>query len=530
MNTITAQWNRIFRRKPVEPAIESEQEKSPVVEGEVKPIDIPANDPFLAYIQNSSGVVDVSELELDSPTVESMKTEGVRLVLPLVSQGELIGLINLGPRRSEQDYSTDDKRLLQNLATQAAPALRIAQLAQQQQAEARQRERIEQELRVARVIQETLLPKEIPELTDWGLAAHWQPATEVSGDFYDFVHFPDGRLAVIIADVTDKGVPAAMVMATTRSILRAAAEMLIEPGKVLARTNELLHPDIPAKMFVTCVYMVIEPGSGEIVLANAGHNLPYILSNGEVTELRATGMPLGLMPDMPYDELEATLTPDQMLVLSSDGLIEAHNDQGEMYGFGRFKSELAALDEGVETIPAVMKSWQDFTGDDHEQEDDITLVTLRYSDNESGQGLDQDWNLVTTFETSSRPGEERQASQRVLEALAPFGLAEAQQRRLGTPVAEATMNAMEHGNQYQDDLPVQIEVLKRESAVAVRIRDFGKKPIEDSQAEPDIDAKLEGTQTPRGWGLFLIKNMVDEMNVRQDEQHHTIELIVNKQV
>ncbi len=529
MNTIATRWNRLFNRNKEETAVEPGEEKSPQVEGEVKPFDIPANDPFLAYIQHSSGVVDVSELKLDSPTVRAMQAEGVRLVLPLVSQGELIGLINLGPRRSEQDYSSDDKRLLQNLATQAAPALRIAQLAQQQQAEARQRERIEQELRVARVIQETLLPKEIPTIAGWALAAHWQPATEVSGDFYDFIHLPDGRTGVLVADVTDKGVPAALVMATTRSILRAAAERLIEPGEVLARTNELLHPDIPAKMFVTCLYLVIEPGSGKIVLANAGHNLPYVISNGEVAELRATGMPLGLMDGMAYDELEATLAPGQMLVLSSDGLIEAHNDQGEMYGFPRFKAELAVLDEGVGTIPAVMKSWQDFTGEDHDQEDDITLVTLRYSDNELGQGLDQDWNLVMTFDLSSRPGEERQASQRVLEALAPFGLAEAQERRLGTAVAEATMNAMEHGNQYQEDLPVQIEVLNRESAVAVRIRDFGKKPINDSPIEPDIDAKLEGSQSPRGWGLFLIKNMVDEMNVQQDERHHTIELIVNRQ-
>lgn len=529
ITTITTKWNSIFHRKQDEQAAETDLEISPQFEGEVKPIDIPANDPFLAFIQHSSGVIDLEELKLDSPTVSAMKAEGVRLALPLVSQGELIGLINLGPRRSEQDYSTEDKRLLQNLATQAAPALRIAQLAQQQQVEARQRERIEQELRVARVIQETLLPKEIPAIAGWELAAHWQPAREVSGDFYDFIQLPDGRIAVIVADVTDKGVPAAMVMATTRSILRAAAERLIEPGKVLARTNELLHPDIPTKMFVTCLYMLIEPGSGQIVLANAGHNLPYILSNGEVIELRATGMPLGLMPDMPYDELEATLSPNQILVLSSDGLVEAHNDQGEMYGFGRFKSELALLDQGDETIPKVMKTWHDFTGEDHEQEDDITLVTLQYSVKESGGEADQGWKLVTTFELPSRPGGERQASQRVLEALAPYELAEPQERKLSTAVAEATMNAMEHGNQYQESLPVQIEILSRESAVAVRIRDFGKEPIKENPVQPDIDAKLAGTQSPRGWGLFLIKNMVDELNVQQDEQHHTVELIINRQ-
>ena len=529
ITTITTKWNNLFNRKQDEQAIGSDVENTTQVEGEVKPIDIPSNDPFLAYIQQSSGVIDLEELKLDSPTVSAMKAEGVRLALPLVSQGELIGLINLGPRRSEQDYSTEDKRLLQNLATQAAPALRIAQLAQQQQVEARQRERIEQELRVARVIQETLLPKEIPDIAGWELAAHWQPAREVSGDFYDFIQLPDGRMAVIVADVTDKGVPAAMVMATTRSMLRAAAERLIEPGKVLARTNELLHPDIPTKMFVTCLYLLIEPGSGEIVLANAGHNLPYVISGNEVTELRATGMPLGLMPGMQYDELEARLAPGEHLVLSSDGLIEAHNVQGEMYGFNRFKSELAALGEADGTIPSVMKTWHDFTGENHEQEDDITLVTLRHSEKVSGDQADQSWNLVTTFELPSRPGGERQASQQVLEALAPYGLAEPQERKLSTAVAEATMNAMEHGNQYQENLPVQIKVLSRESAIAVRIRDYGKEPIKEHPVEPDIDAKLAGTQSPRGWGLFLIKNMVDELNVHQDEQHHTVELIVYHQ-
>ena len=122
MNTITATWNRIIKRKPVEPALESDMEKPPDFKGEVKPMNIPPGDPFLAYLHASNGVIDISELKLDSPTVAAMREDGVRLVLPLVSQGELIGLINLGQRRSEQDYSSDDKRLLQNLATQAAPA------------------------------------------------------------------------------------------------------------------------------------------------------------------------------------------------------------------------------------------------------------------------------------------------------------------------------------------------------------------------------------------------------------------------
>jgi hypothetical protein len=122
-----------------------------------------------------------------------MKMAGVRLAVPLVSQGELIGLLNLGARRSEQEYSSDDRRLLNNLATQAAPALRVAQLARQQQIEARERERMDQELRVARVIQQTLLPKKLPEIQGYKVAAHWQPARAVSGDFYDFFEFPISR-------------------------------------------------------------------------------------------------------------------------------------------------------------------------------------------------------------------------------------------------------------------------------------------------------------------------------------------------
>lgn len=160
-------WNRIRRRPQVEVQEEIKVETAPEIQGEVKPLDIPSNDPLLTYVQSSPGVIDIENINLDSPTLEEMRAAGIRLTLPLVSQGELIGLINLGARRSEQDYSSDDKRLLQNLATQAAPALRVAQLARQQQIEARQRERIEQELRVARVIQETLLPEEIPSFEGW---------------------------------------------------------------------------------------------------------------------------------------------------------------------------------------------------------------------------------------------------------------------------------------------------------------------------------------------------------------------------
>src|SRR3954463_2542330 len=291
---------------------------------EVAAVDIAPNDPLLVYLQSAHGPVDVETLELDSPALIELRAAGVKLAVPLISQGELIGVLNLGPRRSEQEYSIDDRRLLDNLATQAAPALRVGQLVRQQEVEARTRQRIEQELEVARLIQKNFLPKELPDLPGWEISALYRPAREVGGDFYDVIPLPDDQVAFVVGDVTDKGVPAALVMAATRSVLRASAQRLIEPGAVLERVNEHLCPDMPAKMFAPCLYGVLDPESGLLRFANAGHDLPYVKTADGVAELRARGMPLGLMPGMEYEEKEAVLQPGDCVLLHSDGIVEAH--------------------------------------------------------------------------------------------------------------------------------------------------------------------------------------------------------------
>ena len=492
---------------------------------EVRPLNIPPTDPLLAYVSNASGVIELERLKLDSPTLRALREQGVRLILPLVSQGELIGLVNLGSRMSEQEYSSDDYRLLQTLSTQASPALRVAQLARQQLLEAQDRERIENELRVARVIQETLLPREIPQLAGWSLGAFWRPAQEVSGDFYDFITLPDGRMGILVADVTDKGVPAALVMATSRSILRAVAERLVDPSRVLERVNDLLYPDIPQKMFVTCLYLVLNPATGHVLFANAGHNLPYLRTADGVVELRATGMPLGLLPGMGYEQKEVTIRPGESLLLSSDGLVEAHNPKREMFSFGRLKQLMAEHPAGEELAQFLMKKLAEFTGPHYEQEDDITLVTLERNPTASGNRED---NLITAFTIPSRPGNERPAAAQLLQALTPFNLPETRLKRLETAVAEATMNAMEHGNQYQEEKPVLIRLFANQEQFTIHITDHGSNTPISQSATPNLEAKLAGEQSPRGWGLFLIKNMVDEMNILQDEQSHTIELIVKR--
>lgn len=487
-------------------------------------------DPLVAYLQSARGVVDVDRLELDSPALRALKQAGFRLTVPLVAQGELIGMLNLGRRLSEQEYSVDDRSLLNDLATQAAPALRVAQLVRQQQEEARRRERLQQELHIARLIQQTLLPRQLPNLPGWLVAAYYRPAREVGGDFYDFLQLPDGRLIVIIADVTDKGVPAALVMATARGVLRSAAERLVRPGEVLARVNDLLVPDIPENMFVTCLYSLLDPRKRTWRFANAGHGMAFRRSAEGVSELRATGMPLGLMPDMRYEENEVQLVPGDTILLQSDGLAEAHNAQREMFGFPRVKQLMSDHPGGTDLVDTLVAELERFTAGGWLHEDDVTLLAIECSAEGSSHPRPgrpaSPQRLAAEFSIPSRPGNERLAIESVAQAVKQLELPAGRLEKLKTAVGEAAMNAMEHGNQYRQDLPVRIRVVAAQQRLSVFITDAGGGRDIPAAGMPDIEAKLDGLQSPRGWGLFLIRNMVDDVQVTSDAQHHTVELIL----
>ena len=526
MTTIPSNLRRVLRREPrVRPS--TEPVAAPPERVEAPPVEIAPNDPLVAYFSGATGAVDIGALQLDSPALEGLREAGIKLVVPLVSQGELIGLLNLGPRRSEQEYSADDRKLLNDLAGHAAPAVRVAQLVREQEAEVRQRERIEQELRVAQLIQQQFLPQELPDLPGWRVGAYYGPAREVGGDFYDFIKLPDNQIGIVVGDVTDKGVPAALVMATTHSILRAEAPRLVAPSEVLTRANELLVDEMPAHMFVTCLYAVLDPASGRIRYANAGHNVPYVSTEGGVTELRATGMPLGLLPEMTYEEKEATLALGDTVLLHSDGLAEAHNPKREMFGFPRVAFLTGEASDGEVLIDRLLKELQEFTGAGVEQEDDITLVTIGRRAAGAAAPKTAERQLAA-FEVASEPGNERLAIDQVAEAVAGLGLTGQRLERLKTAVGEATMNAIEHGNGNRPELPVEVTVTTDDTDLTVRITDQGgdRGDLPDVET-PDLEAKLAGLQTPRGWGLFLIQNMVDRLETAVNEHHHTIELVMH---
>jgi serine phosphatase RsbU (regulator of sigma subunit)/CHASE1-domain containing sensor protein/anti-sigma regulatory factor (Ser/Thr protein kinase) len=399
---------------------------------------------------------------------------------------------------------------------------------------------VEQELGTARSIQHALLPKDLPKLEGWKIAYHYQPAREVGGDFYDFLRLEDGRIGLVIGDVSGKGIAAALVMANTQSVLRAVARRgSIAPGRVLAEANEVLYAYIPSGTFVTCFYGVLDPESGRLVYANAGHDVPYLQRDGDAQELMARGMPLGLMPGMPYEEKEAVLAAGDDLLLYSDGLVEAHDPEGGMFGFPRLRKLIVAQSagSGEELVDFLLAELTRFTGEDSEQEDDITLVTLQRSKagvrdlevplQPDAIAADADLRVLADFTLPSEPGNERLAMEKVADAIRGVPLSGQRLARLKTAVAESTMNAMEHGNRYDPKVPVRIQVCLLKERLLVRIIDRGSGPLSSLTAKgPDLEAKLEGAQTARGWGVFLIERMVDEVRVSGNPDHHTVELVM----
>jgi steroid delta-isomerase-like uncharacterized protein len=237
------------------------------------------------------------------------------------------------------------------------------------------RQSTEQELRLARSIQQASLPKEVPSLEGWQIYPFYRPAREVGGDFYDFHPLSEGRLGLVVGDATGKGVPAALVMSTTCGMLRLAAQSSSSPGEMLQRVNETLFPYIPPNMFVTCFYAILEPESGSLTYANAGHDLPYLCRNGEAEELMARGMPLGLMPGISYEEKQTLLQAGEAALLYSDGLVEAHGPEGEMFGFPRLRARVAEYGGERSLGDFLMEELYSFVGEGWEQEDDITLLT-----------------------------------------------------------------------------------------------------------------------------------------------------------
>jgi serine phosphatase RsbU (regulator of sigma subunit) len=242
------------------------------------------------------------------------------------------------------------------------------------------RERLEHEVHLARQIQKTLLPDHLPENAGWNLAATWITARQVGGDFYDVFELPGGRLGLFIADVSDKGIPAALFMALTRTLVRAVVYDTPSPADAMRRVNALIIPDNREGMFVTAVYGVLRLESGEFTYANAGHNPPIWLSGIKRTmeSLRRTGAALGIIEDVPMEDRTITLELEDFLLLYTDGLTEAFSPADETYGEERLQQVLEAAEAATArgVLDVLEASVRQFMGP-FPPADDLTMLGVK---------------------------------------------------------------------------------------------------------------------------------------------------------
>ncbi|MBI4670515.1 MAG: SpoIIE family protein phosphatase [Chloroflexi bacterium] len=299
------------------------------------------------------------------------------VLFPLIARGEMVGALGVDQGRDAQHFSPEEMRVLTGIANQAAVAIERAQLDEQ----AEQKKRLDHELGLARQIQTSFLPHHMPHLPGYDIAATWRAAREVSGDFYDLIRLQHERLGMVVADVSDKGLPAALFMALTRTIIRTMAIGKPSPREAMERANDVIIADAQSDMFVTAFYGVLDTTDGSILYVNAGHNPPllYHYESGTVHPLPEHGIALGILPNMEQPQAHVQLHPGDVIVLYTDGITDALDLSGEQeFGAPRLveviqahasKSAQALTDEIMHAVQAFTQGAPQF--------DDLTLVVVK---------------------------------------------------------------------------------------------------------------------------------------------------------
>jgi serine phosphatase RsbU (regulator of sigma subunit) len=308
--------------------------------------------------------------------VSAMLSVPAIMGFPLRAKGAQVGLLIVDDPYEGKPYDARMLNILTGIAHQTATALEAASL----QSSATERERLEQELRVAHQIQATFIPDSPPNEPGWEIAAAWRAARQVSGDFYDFIPLHDGLWGMVIADVADKGMPAALFMAMCRTLLRAVAITRLSPAATLMRVNELLFNDSKSDLFVTVLYAVWDPQSGEIVYSSAGHNPPLLVSGQrrKITRLENRGIALGVIPQILLTEGAVVLKPGDALIAYTDGITEAMQADHSQWGMDRFGDAVrrAPFDSAEKVVQSILSSIDEFVGEST-QSDDLTLWVLK---------------------------------------------------------------------------------------------------------------------------------------------------------
>jgi sigma-B regulation protein RsbU (phosphoserine phosphatase) len=324
----------------------------------------------------------VTNIEQNNSVLEAsdwMQAEGFlgSMLIPLVGRGKSVGVMSINTRESHF-WTPDEIRFMRLMVNQIALAIETARLHQQEL----ERQRMEQELAVGRKIQDSLLPLSPPKLTDWEFAAAYIPARQVSGDFYDFIDLPGepDRIGMVIADVIDKGVPAALFMALSRTVIRTLALGDRGPATVLNNASEIILKDSRASLFLSAFYAELDVQSGRVCYSNAGHNRPLLLkkSTSQCQELSGAGSLLALMEDQSFEEHAIWMEPGDILVLYTDGVTEAMNLNRDLFGEDNLRQVIEKIGDvsAQAMLDGIMRSIEYFVKE-APRTDDLTLVVVQ---------------------------------------------------------------------------------------------------------------------------------------------------------
>lgn len=306
---------------------------------------------------------------------------GLRAVLcvPLLYNQQTVGVIYVDNRIQTGIFTPADLEMLNSIAASAAVAIENARLYQV----AVEKGRLDRELQLARNVQTSLLPHKPPSVPGWDFAARWTPAREVAGDFYDFLQISPDCLGLIIADVSDKGMPAALYMALTRSLVRASTRYTATPAEAIAQANQLICGDSAYGMFVTLFFARLNCTTGELTYVNAGHNPPLLFSQstGAILRLTRTGIALGVVDDAEYEQRSIRISPGDSILFYTDGLTEAHGSDGEDFGETRLtdlfhKGQALPADTLITALLSAIETYAQTTA----PADDMTVFVVKRLD------------------------------------------------------------------------------------------------------------------------------------------------------
>ena len=460
------------------------------------------------YVDNKS-VVQNTKILIDS-----------YLCIPLLVQNELLGVINIVRKygNTAQKLTEDDITTLTTITSLCATAIQNAILYQ----ETLNKEKLDQELKVATDIQQKLLPEKLPECSNTEFGALSIPARQIGGDYYDFFELEDGNIGIVIADIVGKGIPAGLFMATLKSILHTHMREVITPQKAMEKINHVLVHDPVVSKFVPFFYAVYNPKTHTFTYCNAGHEAPLLFTNNRFKTLETEGFPLGAAEDTEYEEKEIQLKDGDIVIMFTDGIVEARNLKENSFGYPRLKKlikENQAM-SGEDLTQEIYTQVKKFSGT-AEQHDDLTLVCLKIN-SKSKKVSDEKPEKVIRLKTTSAKKHVKEVRKKLDDICTKMGFSDSDIFDIKLAINEAHANVIEHAyfGSEEGDILFKFEVFK--DKLKVSIKDFGQ-----GVGQKTIKGKEEDLQDLEGSGLgvHLINTIMDEVKFERHAAGTELKLV-----